>query len=383
LLTALVSIILADKSCIMPKTLKYILFGLGFLLIIGSIWYFINIVAYILLSAVFALIGRPIVDVLGKIKYKRFEIPKCIRAFVALVSLWAIFITIVSSLLPLLSGELASLRTIDVNSALSSLHGPISQIEAFIEKYNIAGEPRFTVENYINSKLTEIINATFITNFLSSLAGVIEHVFIGVFAVSFITFFFLKDEKLFSESLLLLIPDKHIESFKNAMTSTRRLLVRYFIGILFQMTGIFTIICVGLNIVGLGFGLSVLIALLAAILNIIPYIGPFIGAIIGVLLTIATHLDMDFYNQVVPIIGWVLLVFLITKLTDDIIFQPFIFSSSVKAHPLEIFLVILIAGSLAGVQGMILAIPGYTVLRVFAKEFLNKFKVVKKLTSKI
>jgi predicted PurR-regulated permease PerM len=367
----------------MPKTLKYILFGLGILLIIGSIWYFINIVAYILLSAVFALIGRPIVDVLGKIKYKRFEIPKSIRAFIALVSLWAIFITIVTSLLPLLSGELASLRTIDVNSALSSLHDPISQIEAFIEKYNIAGEPRFTVENYINSKLTEIINATFITNFLSSLAGVIEHVFIGVFAVSFITFFFLKDEKLFSESLLLLIPDKHTESFKNAMTSTRRLLVRYFIGILFQMTGIFTIICVGLNIVGLGFGLSVLIALMAAVLNIIPYIGPLIAAIIGVLLTITTHLDMDFYNQVVPILGWVLLVFAITKLTDDFIFQPFIFSSSVKAHPLEIFLVILIAGSLAGVSGMILAIPGYTVLRVFAKEFLNKFKVVKKLTSKI
>jgi predicted PurR-regulated permease PerM len=161
------------------------------------------------------------------------------------------------------------------------------------------------------------------------------------------------------------------------------MLVRYFLGILLQMTGIFTILTIGLNIVGLGFGLSVLIAFIAAILNIIPYIGPLIGAIIGVLLTIATNLDLNFYIEIVPIIGWVLLVFLITKLTDDIIFQPFIFSSSVKAHPLEIFLVILIAGSLAGIPGMILAIPGYTVLRVFAKEFLNKFKVVKKLTSKI
>jgi predicted PurR-regulated permease PerM len=68
---------------------------------------------------------------------------------------------------------------------------------------------------------------------------------------------------------------------------------------------------------------------------------------------------------------------------DNIFFQPLIFSSSVKAHPLEIFLVILIAGTLAGITGMILAIPTYTVIRVFAKEFLNKFRVVQKLTRNI
>ena len=66
-----------------------------------------------------------------------------------------------------------------------------------------------------------------------------------------------------------------------------------------------------------------------------------------------------------------------------ILFQPLIYSSSVNAHPLEIFLVIMIAGSLAGIPGMIIAIPLYTVIRVFAKEFFNKFKVVKKLTKKI
>ena len=54
-----------------------------------------------------------------------------------------------------------------------------------------------------------------------------------------------------------------------------------------------------------------------------------------------------------------------------------------KAHPLEIFIVILIAGSLAGIVGMLLAIPSYTVLRVFAKEFFSQFRLVQKLTEKI
>ena len=58
-------------------------------------------------------------------------------------------------------------------------------------------------------------------------------------------------------------------------------------------------------------------------------------------------------------------------------------TSSVKAHPLEVFLVILIAGNLAGVGGMILAIPVYTILRVIAKEFFDQFELVRSITKDI
>ena len=54
-----------------------------------------------------------------------------------------------------------------------------------------------------------------------------------------------------------------------------------------------------------------------------------------------------------------------------------------KAHPLEVFLVILIAGNVAGITGMLLAIPSYTVLRVLAKEFFSEFALVQKLTQNI
>ena len=76
-------------------------------------------------------------------------------------------------------------------------------------------------------------------------------------------------------------------------------------------------------------------------------------------------------------------IFIVTHLIDVFIFQPYIYSNSVKAHPLEIFIVILMAGHIGGIVGMLVAIPAYTVVRVFAKEFFSNFKVVKKLTDRM
>jgi predicted PurR-regulated permease PerM len=89
---------------------------------------------------------------------------------------------------------------------------------------------------------------------------------------------------------------------------------------------------------------------------------------------------MGFYDHVLVTAIIVVLVFSAANLIDNIILQPIIYSTSVKAHPVEIFLVIIMAGSLAGIPGMILAIPGYTVLRIVAREFLGKFRLVRKLT---
>jgi predicted PurR-regulated permease PerM len=68
---------------------------------------------------------------------------------------------------------------------------------------------------------------------------------------------------------------------------------------------------------------------------------------------------------------------------DDFVLQPTIYSERVKAHPLEVFLVILTAGHVAGITGMLLAIPSYTVIRVLAKEFFSEFALVQKLTQNI
>ena len=100
-------------------------------------------------------------------------------------------------------------------------------------------------------------------------------------------------------------------------------------------------------------------------------------------MTLLYSLQLNFYQETLPLMGEALVIFLLVQLIDNFIFQPLIYSSSVKAHPLEVFIVILMAASLGGPVGMILAIPFYTFLRVIAKEFFNQIKVVQSITRSI
>jgi predicted PurR-regulated permease PerM len=122
---------------------------------------------------------------------------------------------------------------------------------------------------------------------------------------------------------------------------------------------------------------------LAGILNIIPYIGPIMGGALAVLIGFVTHINLPFRTELLPLMIWVVVVCAVVQIIDNWVFQPLIYSSSIKAHPLEIFIVFLMAGSLGGILGMIVAIPTYIVIRVFAKEFFNNFKFVQSITKNI
>jgi predicted PurR-regulated permease PerM len=141
------------------------------------------------------------------------------------------------------------------------------------------------------------------------------------------------------------------------------------------------LITVGMSIVGLKFQQAITIGIIIGTLNVIPYVGPWLGGLIGITMGIASNLDMSFSTVIVPMVSYMLLVIIITQTIDNVVFQPVIFANSVSAHPLEIFIVILAAGSFAGVAGMILAIPSYTVIRVIGKEFFNNFKAIQVITS--
>jgi len=68
------------------------------------------------------------------------------------------------------------------------------------------------------------------------------------------------------------------------------------------------------------------------------------------------------------------------QLLDNFFLQPTIFGRSVKAHPLEIFIVVLVGAKLGGILGMVVAIPAYTVFRVIGKVFFSEFKVIQRIT---
>jgi predicted PurR-regulated permease PerM len=362
---------------------KYLLIILGLAVLGYILWYFSSIVAYILIAAVLSLIGGPIVDLLNKVKIKKFKIPKAISALITVILLWALVFTFFRIFIPLIANQANELSRIETEEVNQLLDKPINWMRNIYNNYHLGGDEMPDFDGFISSKIRSVLNISFITSFFSSIFGTLGNLFIAIFAISFILFFFLKDQSMFTNSLILLIPQKHETAFRHALSSTQKLLMRYFIGICVEIIAVMIAITIGMTIVGLGFKHAMVIGLVIGIFNVIPYLGPWLGGIIGIIIGIANHLDMNLKSELLPMTGYMLLVILIVQILDNNLLQPLIFSSSVKAHPLEIFLVIMIAGTFAGIPGMILAVPAYTVIRVFAKEFFNKFRVVKKITENI
>jgi predicted PurR-regulated permease PerM len=139
------------------------------------------------------------------------------------------------------------------------------------------------------------------------------------------------------------------------------------------MTSIFTIAFAGLSILNIKYAAS--IALFAAVSNLIPYLGPILGASFGIIVGLSTSGSGIFIsNEYLVLIFKIIAVFTTVQLTDNLILQPLIFSKSVKAHPLEIFIVIFAGATIAGIPGMIAAIPAYTVIRVSVIEIIRGYR---------
>jgi predicted PurR-regulated permease PerM len=188
----------------------------------------------------------------------------------------------------------------------------------------------------------------------------VGNVSVALFSILFMTFFFLKDEGMFSRTILSMIPDRHTGPVQKAMEATQQLLTRYFTGILIEVTGVVILSTIGLLIVGFSFKDALLVGFLAGIFNIIPYLGPVMGTLFGLFTGIVTFLEHPGDGNIFLMAVLIVVVFMIVQFIDNMLIQPYVYSSSVHAHPLEIFLVFLVAGSVGGLAGMIFAVPAYT-----------------------
>lgn len=366
----------------MNAVTKYIL---GFVALAAAIffsWYFFSVIVYILVAAVISFIGKPIIDLLGKIKFRGCHLPNTLKAAITVVFLWLLFILFFSTIIPLAVREFQSLGNVSVSNIVTQLESPIDDAGRFLKHYGLMEENQ-DVNAYISDGLSELLNVARLKTWFGTVAGTLSDIFVALFSITFILFFFLKDSRLFSGMVMAIVPSRYEEQARNALDSIQKLLVRYFVGLLMEVLGVMTLNTLGLTIVGLDFSNAVVIGLVAGVLNVIPYIGPMIGVVFGLAVGVVLNLDMEFYQQMLPLLIYMTIVMLLTQLVDNVVFQPFIYGNSVHAHPLEIFLVILMAGSFAGIPGMILAIPSYTVFRVILKEFFNKYKLVKKLTQSL
>lgn len=367
------------KQLRMNRKVRNIIITAGVILIIFILWYFRSIVGYILIAAVLAMIGRPFVRWLKRVKIWRFHLGASLSAFITLLLLVGFFFGIFRFLIPLLVSEFKQLSTINVNDYLKQLEVPLNRISEFLYGESIS----LTDGNFMNmlgERISSIFEMSQVTDLFGAIAGTLGSVFMGVFSVAFITFFFLREEGMFRKGVMLLSPTGLEERVSDSIDRIGYLLRRYFIGIILEVILVMALDTIGLTIVGLDFSEAVVIGMICGLFNVIPYLGPWIGSAVGVLIGLAINIDADFMTQTLPIVGWMVLVFVSVQIVDNVLFQPLIYSSSVKAHPMEIFLVIIAAGSMAGVLGMILAIPVYTIFRVLGAEFLSEFKIIRKLT---
>ena len=220
-----------------------------------------------------------------------------------------------------------------------------------------------------------------IGTFFSAILSTAGNVLAGFFSIVFITFFLLRDETMLPDFLAAILPKEYEEKVRHSFSESDRMLTRYFNGLVLQVSVLTVIMWILLSILGIDNAL--LIAFFGAMMNLVPYVGPIIGGIFGVFITISSHLDLDFYTQMVPMIIKVLASFVGMQMLDNYFLQPYISSKSVRAHPLEIFIVILMGAKLNGIVGMVLAIPVYTVLRVIARTFWSEFRIVQTLTESL
>lgn len=316
-----------------------------------------------------------------RIRIKKWFFPRALSALLTLVVIWGFIILFFVIFVPLVTRQINYFSTIDSEKIVQIISGPINKVENLVRAINKDIPQNITIQDYIVKKVAGVLNINLIQNFIGSLIGILGNVIIAVFSITFVTFFFLKDQKLFYESILMWVPDKYVDNVTRALNSIKNLLTRYFIGIVIQSTCIMILVTIGMTIVGIDFQQALVMGLIIGILNVIPYAGPWIGLAIAITMGVASHINQDINTVVIPLVTYMIIVEAITHLIDNIVFQPVIFSNSVKAHPLEIFIVVLAAGFAAGIPGMIFGIPAYTVLRVLAREFFYNFKAVQKITS--
>jgi predicted PurR-regulated permease PerM len=357
---------------------KYLIVGLLAVVAILIAWYLKTIIIYISVAIIISLIAQPLVRLFSLLKIKKFQLPKSVAALLALTSIGLILGFLVSMFIPLLFQEAAIISKINPNEIAIAFKEPLANLNYSLQKFNYGNDG---LENYIATKLASFFELQTISYYAQGILSFTGSLIGGTFAVLFMAFFFIKDEHLIYNTILLLTPPRYVESIKGIMSDSKRLLTRYFIGILLDMIFVATLTSISLNI--LGVKNYILIGVFAGIINVIPYVGPLIGAAFAILIGVTSNLELDFYTQLLPLIYKIGISFILIQLIDAMVFQPFVISNTVKAHPLEIFLVILIAGTLVGIGGMIIAVPVYTILRIIAKEFLNNFKVVQKLTAEL
>lgn len=342
-----------------------------------------SVVVYVLLAGVVSLIAKPLKMMLAKIRIKGHRAPDWFLAILSILLILVIFCGIIAGLAPMVKEVISDVASVTGDTSLGAISSNLAELNAYLVK-TFDLDPGFRIEVAILHQVKSLINVNIFGNVIGSVASALASFGIGLFSVVFIAFFFIRDEKLFSRIICALAPDRHEDEVAQSLSDVEHLLSRYFIGLIVEMSCVGLIDFLGLwAIARLELGTAIGIGFMAGLLNIIPYVGPLLGGVLGTIIAMtirycgtgACGLDIGFWGFLAILVA----VFLLAQLVDNFILQPVIYSTSIQASPLEIFIVMLLAGTMGGILGMLTAIPAYTVVRVVAGRFFPQVKFIRRL----
>jgi len=355
---------LSNSKSITYGILRALLIVAGVLILLLFIWKIQSVILYIGIAAVISLIGRPIVLFLRD----KLKLPNTLAVIITILLILTVLAGVTYMIIPVVLEQGQNLEKINIEEVQGNLEVLNSQISDYfgIERVNL-------YERIQSTEYVKTFDVELIPQFINGIFGTLGNITIGLFSIVFIAFFLLKDSRLLVEGVLVFSKKGTEGKFLRAFNKIKSLLSRYFIGLVLQVFVLFILYSIVLLIVGVENAL--IIAFFCALLNLIPFLGPAIGFVLMMGFVISDNLGADFTEVILPKLIIVAISYTIVQLLDNFVNQPLIFGKSVKSHPLEIFIIILIAGLLFGILGLVLAIPTYTALKVISKEFLSEYKI--------
>lgn len=344
-------------------------------------WYFSNITIYIIISLIVTLLATPLKELLMKIKIsKTRHIGNHIASALSLILVICIFVGLMVIIAPTIVRQVNTVMNIDSQSFSTSFYSQLENVDNFLRDNNVIKEDE-SLEGIATNYIIEHTKQLNISSIFGNFVQMTGEIFLGIFSVLFISFFFLKDIPKVKDTIVNMVPDQLQDETSHVLLRSKDLLSNYFVGLFTEIVVVilfeFTILSI------LKISNALLIAVIGGVLVIIPYLGSIVACVIGCILAIMgtyiSHGDILIVNILIKIIS----TFIVCRLLDNFFLQPYIASKSVKAHPLEIFLVVLVSGTIAGIPGMMLGIPAYTILRIIAQEFFGNNNFVKTLTKNL
>lgn len=329
---------------------------------LNPVWSFISAVLLpIVLAVVQFYLMEPVVDFFQE----KFKIPRVVTIVVLFLLVVLALVWVVNSLIPVIQNQINQL----LKNWPSIWDGSVKAVRKMLRDprlYSVKSNLQQMITNFqktLAKSSQTAINSAFTS--LSSAVSVVTAIGTTLLTAPFILFFLLKDGKKFGPFLTKYMPEQWQDSFGNLLHEMNEAISSYVRG---QITVAFCVgvmFAIGYNIVGLPYG-SVF-AILAGFMNLIPYFGTFIAFVPVLIVATMTSLQMLFN---------VIIVFAIEQTIESRLISPLVVGNKMNMHPITTILVLLGAGAVAGLWGVIFGIPAYAILKIIVSRCYHYYRSV-------